>query len=104
MGSRTVGYVLSDNDVGDFYSIDVLRDTAYNVPTFRLVSGTTSCPYHEGTQRRDDPIIGVFPPIVTDVPVGSQAKFTLTLANNSQSDEAREYAVRVITSSNPDGA
>jgi hypothetical protein len=34
--TRTVGYILDDNDIGDFFSVDILEDTSYSVPAFRL--------------------------------------------------------------------
>jgi hypothetical protein len=102
--SRTVGYILDDNDIGDFFSVDILEDTAYGVPAFRLKLGTSSCPHEPGTQPRDDAKINIFPPKIDNVPLGGQAVFTANLTNQSQSRETREYGVRVISTTNPDGA
>lgn len=102
--SRTVGYILSDNDIGDFFSVDILEDTAYSVPAFRLKLGTTSCPHEPGTQNRDDARIQIIPPQINNVPIGGQAVFTANLLNESQSRETREYEVKVISTTNPDGA
>ncbi len=101
--TRTVGYVLDDNDLGDFLSVDILKDTAYNVPAFKLKLGTTSCPQEPGTQARDRATILIFPPEQTNIPRGEPANFICQITNISESFETREYAVRVIGTSNPDG-
>lgn len=102
--SRTVGYILDDNDIGDFFSVDIKEDTAYGVPSFKLKLGTTSCPHEPGSQPRDDARIQIFPPQINNVPIGGQAVFTANLLNESQSRETREYHVRAISTTNPDGA
>ena len=102
--TRTVGYVFEDNDIGDFFSVDILQDVAYNVPAFRLKLGTTSCPQEAGSQARDRATIQVLPPEVNNVPAGGTANFVCQLTNISESFETREYGVRVISTSNPDGA
>ncbi|PHK98306.1 hypothetical protein CGL56_11430 [Neolewinella marina] len=102
--TRTVGYVLDDGDIGDFFSVDILRDKNYNVPAFNLKVGTTSCPQEPGTQARDRPEMVIFPPELNDVPRDGLANFVARIANRSESRETREYAVRVVSTTNPDGA
>lgn len=102
--TRSVGYVLSDDDVGDFFSVDILEDKAYGVPAFRLKLGTTSCPHEPGTQARDKASITFTEPQINNVPIGGQAVFVARLTNESESRETREYGVRVISTTNPDGA
>lgn len=102
--TRTVGYVLDDGDIGDFFSVDVKRDTFFNVPSFNLKLGTSSCPYEEGTQTRDKPEIVILKPQADDVPADGEATFVAQLTNNSESGDTREYHVRVVTTTNPDGA
>ena len=102
--TRKVGYVLDDGDIGDFFSVDILTDKAYNVPAFNLKLGTTSCPQEPGSQARDRPTIAILPPEVTNVPTDGTANFLCQVANLSESRETREYAVRVISTTNPDGA
>jgi len=100
-----VGYELADKDIGDFFSVDILTDTAFNVPAFRLFGGTSSCPHEEGTEPRDvADITSIVPPKRDNVPTGGIATFTVNLVNDSESQEAREYQVRVIPQTNPDGA
>ncbi|WP_197088586.1 T9SS type A sorting domain-containing protein [Rufibacter radiotolerans] len=102
--SQTVSYHLEDDDSGDFFSVDVLKDKARGVPAFFLKSGTSSCPNEEGTQARDKARIQVFPPTLSNVPLNTPAVFRVALANQSQSKEGREYKVKVISTTNPDGA
>ncbi|WP_168797624.1 T9SS type A sorting domain-containing protein [Neolewinella litorea] len=102
--SRKVGYVLDDGDIGDFFSVDLLTDESYNVPAFNLKLGTTSCPQEPGSQARDRASITILPPEITNVPSDGTANFLCQVVNNSESRETREYAVRVVSTSNPDGA
>ena len=101
--TRTVGYILDDNDIGDFYSVDVKTDTAYGVPAFKMKLGTSSCPQQKGTQARDRAHIDVFPPEQTDISPDQPANFLCQITNESESLETREYAVRVVSTTNPDG-
>lgn len=100
----TIGYHIGDNDYGDYHSIDILTDTAYGVPAFRLVSGATSCPHEDSTQRRDLASLTINPPIRTEVPHDKQAIFTMNAVNRSQSADIRDYEIFVVPQSNPDGA
>lgn len=102
--SLTTGYVLNDNDEGDFFSVDIKTDPVYKTPVFDLVAGTSSCPAEPGTQPRDDMQLQADQTIRTDVPADGQAEFTLRLGNTSQSGEARVYMLRLNQESNPDGA
>ncbi|MCG8701514.1 MAG: fibronectin type III domain-containing protein, partial [Bacteroidales bacterium] len=100
----TTGFILDDNDIGDFFSIDIKEDTAYGVPAFKLKLGTTSCPHEDGTQPRDMAQLGIDKKEVSNVPASGKATFKLDLKNLSESFETREYHLRVIPTSNPDGA
>jgi len=102
--TRTVGYTLSDNDIGDYVSVNVLKDKAYDVPAFKIVAGATSCPREVNTQARENPDISVYPPIVNNIPPDQTAKFVLSITNNSESGETRQYAVKLVANSNPGGA
>ncbi|MCP9234381.1 T9SS type A sorting domain-containing protein [Lewinella sp. JB7] len=102
--TRKVGYVLEDNDIGDFFSVDILRDTSYDVPAFDLKVGTSSCPQEPNTQARDRPQIQILPPERDDVPTDGVASFNCLITNFSESRETREYHVRTVSTTNPDGA
>ena len=100
----TSGYFLSDDDLGDFVTLDVRDDPTFRTPVFKLRSGTTSCPYEPGTQGRDLARLGINPPLITGVAPGEPGVFTLTLTNDSQSGEDREYHLRSVSTQNPGGA
>ncbi|WP_169577887.1 LamG-like jellyroll fold domain-containing protein [Salisaeta longa] len=128
---RTWGYVLSDDDAGDSYTVDIKKDPRYGTPVFQTRSGTSSCPFEparepfdtfssfaadraawsafEGdvlTTRRDKVELNVSNGISRQVSVAPDeaATFGLTLVNDSPSDETRSYAVRLLNESNPKGA
>ncbi|MFH1568439.1 MAG: Ig-like domain-containing protein [Gemmatimonadota bacterium] len=102
--TRTWGYILTDNDIGDFFTVDVKNDPVYGTPVFELRSGTSSCPWEPGTQPRDALELSITPPEVNEVLPDALATFTLGLGNLSESDEAREYVLRSINATNPGGA
>lgn len=105
-----VGYHLSDKDIGDFYSVNVLEDKMFGVPAFSIFGGTSSCPQEPGTQGRDSASLLITPPapgaplVLRDIPQGGTGTLIANLTNVSGSQEAREYHVRVIPQTNPDGA
>ncbi len=101
---RTIGYHLEDNDPGDFFSLNIKRDKAFDTPVFDLFTGRSSCPYEDNTVRRDTVVLSIDKPVVTGVPIGGEALFKLGISNQSRSFEAREYQVKVVASTNPDGA
>jgi hypothetical protein len=114
--TRTVGYTLSDDDIGDYFTVDVKTDPVYSTPVFELRGGQSSCPWEGPTQRLDgSEVDGTVPryksviqsngsPEKTGVPPDEQATFNVTLTNDSQSGDAWRYAIRPIQSSNPNGA
>ncbi len=93
---RTVGYVLNDNDIGDYFSVDVMTDSAFSVPAFRLRSGASSCPYEPGSQHRDLGTISVNPLERNEVPADGIANFIVTLGNESETQETRDYRIKSI--------
>ncbi|MEZ4697569.1 MAG: LamG-like jellyroll fold domain-containing protein [Rhodothermales bacterium] len=117
--SRAMGYVLSDGDTGDFFSVDVGEDPRYGTPVFGIVSGRSSNPWEQGpgavrndgtrcggdgdpcTQRRDWPEISVNPPVQRDVDPNGTATFEVTLTNKSENNERRQYALAVPGELNP---
>jgi hypothetical protein len=112
--TKKVGYVISDDNIGDHFTVDIKQDGMYPSPVFDVLAGASSCPYEawpdleSGEARvmsRDKPELFVDPPQGKyDVPPGELAAFTLTLANLSPTDEPRRYALREITTQNPNGA
>jgi trimeric autotransporter adhesin len=102
--STTIGYHLDDDDIGDFFSVDIYNDPRYGTPLFKLSAGTSSCPNEPGTQTRDKPQIDLNRYTVSNVPTDEPAVFVANIANVNESEEGREYAIRVIPSTNLDGA
>jgi hypothetical protein len=102
--SKEVSYTLSDSDPGDYFSVDVMTDKLYGVPAFKLVAGASSCPYEEGTQKRDLPGVIVHNPNQQNVPLNTPATFTVELSNLSESQETRTYQVKIDPNSNLEGA
>ena len=111
--SRTIGWVFDDGDGQDFFSVDVGSDPVYGTPVFGLKSGRTSNPC-EGrganpdgsniTQCRDNPKISVSPPARLNVADGEPAQFTVTITNDSESDEQREISLISLAENNLNGA
>jgi len=101
---RTTGFELKDDDPGDFFSVDVKKDPVYGTPVFQLVSGRSSCPWEAGTQPRETPQLQADSYTQRGIPAEEAGVFELSLANISQSDEARTYSLRFLQESNPDGA
>jgi len=101
--TTTVGYVLSDDDMGDSYTIDIKRDKVYGVPVFKLVAGSSSCPWEAGTLPREGVqlISNTYSQTVEE---SQQAVYILQLGNISQSNETMTYDLVFDHTSNPDGA
>lgn len=117
--SSTVGFVLEDNNQGDYFSLDVKKDPVYGSPVFITRGGQSSCPYEDeyrtkyfepGTQINaatmhvEMPKIQIKDPIVSNIPETSKAEFSAVLSNNSEVDLQIWYGVFVDPASNPDGA
>jgi hypothetical protein len=104
MQSKKTGFILNDDDEGDAFTVNILKDEVYATPVFKVVTGTTSCPWEQGTQPREG--VQVTSDIYLaniDDPNGT-AVFHLQLGNISQSDEDRLYNLVFDQGSNPDGA
>ena len=102
--SRTTGFELKDDDIGDFFSVDIKADLVYGTPVFALVSGRSSCPWEAGTQPREGVQLTVDKKVQYDINQDAAAAFRLNLGNTSQSDEDRTYNLVFLQESNPEGA
>ncbi len=89
--SITTGYVLSDGEDNDRFSIDIYEDQQYGTPLFDLKSSTTSCPYelwdanNPGERTNEftiSPKAG-FPTQATNVNPNIGQEFRLIIKNNS---------------------
>jgi hypothetical protein len=99
--THSIGYTLSDNDGGDYFSVDIGKDPRYGTFAFKTVAGRSSNPCEENTQCRDNPIITVDPPVRFNVPAGGAANFQLSLINASESNERRRYVIDAPPERNP---
>lgn len=102
--TNSFGYTLADDDIGDAFTVDVLTDGTYGSPVFKVVSGASSCPWEHGTVPYDTPSLTISPTSRSDVPPEDDAVFDLYVGNISQMDADREYYLKVINTSNPNGA
>lgn len=103
--TTTTSYHLEDNDLGDFFSIDLKKDKVYATPVFKIISGSTSCPHEENTQYRHLPAMQISGANEQrNVPSEQAAKFEILISNRSESDETVEYAIKLDPTSNPNGA
>lgn len=111
-------YTLAEEGDDDALTVDVYKYGAYS-PIFRTRGGQTSGPYEgevqtkyyrpgttimEATMQIEVPQIAVDVPVVSNVPTGSAANYTLRLTNASEVDEDVYYKLLMIDESNPDGA
>ncbi len=112
------GFTLEDQDIGDFYSVDILDGGNQNGPIFKVRGGETSCPferevltqYHKpGTQiqpatiSRDKPGISISPARQVGIPSDEAAVYTVTISN-SNTDDDRIYGMWIDEATNPHGA
>ncbi len=105
--AKLVSYTLADDDSGDNFNLQVVRDPMYGTPIFRIQAGTkSSCPYQGGYQR-DQPKLkhdGTTNTHITlqNNPIGSAPQFKVDLCN--ESNEARTYNLKLNALSNLNGA
>ncbi|MCR4916175.1 MAG: LamG domain-containing protein [Prevotella sp.] len=115
---RTFSFTLAEDGDDDALSVDVLKYGNHGL-IFRTRGGQTCCPYEgktetkyykpgttimEATMQIEVPKINVDVPILSDIPTGSTADYTLRLSNNSEIDEDVYYRLLVDDESNPYGA
>ncbi|MBN2088627.1 T9SS type A sorting domain-containing protein [candidate division KSB1 bacterium] len=97
-------YVLSDNDLGDYFTVNVKSDSLYGTPVFELVAGASSCPWEPHTASREGVQLTMNTYAATNVDPETHAVFKLFPANISQTHEPMTYILRAIPESNPYGA
>ncbi len=103
-------YTLSDQDAGDAITVDVYRKGDYG-PIFRTRGGQTSAPYEgevltqyykpgttvmEATMQIEAPKIAASPQIISDIPSGSAANFTLSMTNESETGDDVYYKLLLV--------
>ncbi len=102
--SRTDSFTLSDNDVGDHFSVKIARDPKYDTAMFYTVAGQSNCPFESGTQPRE----GV--EIVTDKTVGygtgESITYKIKLRNTQKANDKtrKTYYIKTDIASNNEGS
>jgi hypothetical protein len=104
--AKLIKYTLSDDDPGDLFKIELVRDPMYGTPIFRTEPGTSSsCPYQAGYQR-DQPLLTFADDsqvqTVSNIPIGGTGTFQIKICNDS--DEDRTYFLKGNSNTNLDGA
>ncbi len=109
---QTVSYELIENGDDDALSVDIYNAPDGFGPIFYTRAGQTSCPYEgekltryyepgkhtlaKATMKIEDPEISCETPVISDVPSGSPANFTLNLYNNSDILEDGYYYLKAV--------
>lgn len=103
--SKVVAYSLSDNETGDYFRVNVLRDGRFGTPLFQVdPASKSSCPY-EGGYQRDQPVLKIDGQngdhILLENVQGEVATIKLDMCNTS--NDSRTYLV-ALGGQNPGGA
>ena len=117
--SMEIGFTLAENGDDDALTIDVLNAPDGFGPIFYTRAGQTSCPYEdavetkyyrkgfviqEKTMQIEQPEISAKETVITGVPSGKPASFTVYLQNTSEIGEDCWFNLGVVDHSNPHGA
>ncbi|MCB9197421.1 MAG: T9SS type A sorting domain-containing protein [Flavobacteriales bacterium] len=124
--STTFAFTFLDEDVGDFYSVDVRKSKLGYGPIFNIVAGETSCPWEgpdesiyytsanqpvtlsSGTLHRElvEMKVDGSPTYSQkiNVPSNSSATFNLELTNITETNDDYDYGIKVLAETNPNGA
>ena len=113
------GYTLAETGNRDALSVDVIEAPDDFGPIFYTRAGRTCCPYEDEvttkyyrkgtviqqkTMQIDMPHLSTDATTISGVPSGKPATFSITLCNNSETEQDNWYNLNVVDSSNPDGA
>ena len=96
--TNEIGYHLEDDDIdgnGDYYSVNIKKDSVYGTPVFDLYAGTSSCPPEQGAQNRDQPQILSGDMRFDNLDTKTPKFFDIILTNKSESGEPRNYDLSV---------
>ena len=109
---NTVGYVLSDDDDGDQFSVTVIRGlVGTHTPYFQLIGGRSTCPYESGTIDREYCSMVLENQDGTpddrvkfNIPANGGANYSVSMANLNPFNETRSLKVYYERGTNPYGA
>lgn len=110
----TIGYTLTDNDVGDQFSVAVIQGASQNhTPYFSTFGGRSGCPAEDVTIKRDDISLKLYDPETGatfseqtkyDVPADDPAVFFVQMTNQNPFNETRHLSIYVDNATNLNGA
>lgn len=113
--TETSGYVLTDDDQGDQFSVTIIKGLQNNhTPYFELFAGRSSCPYEPGTLARDRPQLTLEYSdgtpfennILRDIKENESAVYALKVSNLATEvfNEPRYYILTLGVNANLNGA
>ena len=102
--TQTMGFNLGDNDVGDAFSVSILKDTLWGSTVFKVNGGQSSCPWEPSTVKRQQVQLTMDSQSATNIHPTEQAVFTVNVGNTSETGEEWIYDLQLLNNSNPDGA
>ncbi len=110
--SATVGYILSDDDPGDQFSVTAIRGIdPTHTPYFALLGGRSSCPSEPGAIQRDVPVLTFeypdgtgFNPNLYDQDPDQPVQIPIKMSNANPFNESRWVQVYVVENTNQNNA
>lgn len=110
----TIGYTLTDDDVGDQFSVAIIQGASQNhTPYFSTFGGRSGCPAEDVTIKRDDISLKLFDPATGttfseqtkyEVPADEPAVFFVQMTNQNPFNETRHLSIYVDNATNLNGA
>jgi len=98
--SRTIEITLADDDIGDAFTVEIMKDAVFGSPVYRLLSGQSRCAAEIGTMPRDDVLIELTESTWEHVSPNDPISTTLQMTNLSPTKETFQYALSIPPESN----
>ena len=104
--NTVITYHLEDDDSGDNFLVNIHKGKKWQTGyIFDLKAGESMCPWEEGTRQRSTPEFrSIDGNTKVNVPANTSAVYQLELGNSSPTEEEMEYALQLVTGTNPSGA
>lgn len=100
----SLSFTLGDINPGDYFDVEVYRDTRYNTLAFRTTGGASKCPHEEGTFAREQPTISVSRrPAEQLFDADGPAVFELLVGNAGLEGDVSNFILRNPIQTNEDG-
>eukprot|EP01119_Soliformovum_irregulare_P012533 TRINITY_DN3264_c0_g1_i2.p1 TRINITY_DN3264_c0_g1~~TRINITY_DN3264_c0_g1_i2.p1 ORF type:complete len:2181 (-),score=503.01 TRINITY_DN3264_c0_g1_i2:42-6584(-) len=98
-----VGFVLSDDQLGDKFTVSMYRHRDFGTPVFVTSNAVSMCPWEPNSIQREKPQILIQPAVLNNVQPDKPAVFNVTLINLSETDETVTYDLSLDQTTNPYG-